>query len=166
MAKTATKVQGFHKGVPVPGSHRYFQLDKILTLDIGNWQPPIFTFRQNINLRYRQTESHQYLHIDKTSTIDIGGPLWMNTSSSYWLKCQIPLFMMLLKSFWMSPFQRREGELATDVKAWKYRPSPPPRKLKERKRKAIVREFDPNFPSKKLRTTADYQKEVLEARQC
>ena len=52
--------------------------------------------------------------------------------------------------------------LLKPLKPGKYRPSPPPRKLKERKRKAIVRELDPNFPSKTLRTTADYQKEVLE----
>ena len=52
--------------------------------------------------------------------------------------------------------------LLKPLKPGKYRPSPPPQKLKERKRKAIVREFDPNFPSKTLRTTTDYQKDVLE----
>ena len=42
-------------------------------------------------------------------------------------------------------------------------PSPPPRPSKKggKKRKAIVRETDPNFPSKALRTTADYQQEIL-----
>ena len=46
----------------------------------------------------------------------------------------------------------------------KPRPSPATRpsiKARERKMKAIVREFDPNFLSKALRTTADYQKEIL-----
>ena len=46
----------------------------------------------------------------------------------------------------------------------KLRPSPAPRpsiKASERKRKAIVREFDPNFPFKALRTTADYQPDIL-----
>ena len=42
-------------------------------------------------------------------------------------------------------------------------PAPRPSiKAGERKRKAIVREFDPNFPSKALRTTADYQQEILD----
>ena len=45
--------------------------------------------------------------------------------------------------------------LLKPLKPGRYRPSNPPRKLKERKRKAIVREFDPDFPSKTLRTTAD-----------
>ena len=44
----------------------------------------------------------------------------------------------------------------------KSQPSPPPRKRKEQKRKAIVREFDPNTSSRTFRTLADYQKEVLE----
>ena len=47
----------------------------------------------------------------------------------------------------------------------KPRPSPPPYpsiKARERKRKAIVREFDPNFPSKALRTTANYQQKILD----
>ena len=43
------------------------------------------------------------------------------------------------------------------------RPSPAPRpsiKAEERKMIAIVREFDPNFSSKALRMTADYQQEI------
>ena len=44
----------------------------------------------------------------------------------------------------------------------KYRPSPPPRKAKERKRKAIVEEFDPAPIFKPFRTIQDYQKEILE----
>ena len=44
----------------------------------------------------------------------------------------------------------------------KYRPSPPPRKAKERKRKAIIEEFDPAPTSKPFRTIQDYQKEILE----
>ena len=45
----------------------------------------------------------------------------------------------------------------------KPRPSPAPRpriKTREKKRKAIVREFDQNFHSKALRTTADYKQEI------
>ena len=41
-----------------------------------------------------------------------------------------------------------------------YRPTPPPGKRKGKKRKAIVRKFDPNHPSKALRTTTDCQKGV------
>ena len=44
----------------------------------------------------------------------------------------------------------------------KYRPSPPPRKAKEKKRKAIIEEFDPAPTSKPFRTIQDYQKEILE----
>ena len=47
----------------------------------------------------------------------------------------------------------------------KPRPSPAPRpiiKARERKRNTIVREFEQNFPSKALRTTADYQQEILD----
>ena len=44
----------------------------------------------------------------------------------------------------------------------KYRPSPPLRKAKERKRKAIVEEFDPAPIFKPFRTIQDYQKEILE----
>ena len=39
---------------------------------------------------------------------------------------------------------------------------PPPRKAKERKRKAIVEEFDPAPIFKPFRTIQDYQKEILE----
>ena len=45
----------------------------------------------------------------------------------------------------------------------KPRPSPAPRPrilTREKKGKAIVREFDQNFPSKALRTTADYKQEI------
>ena len=41
------------------------------------------------------------------------------------------------------------------------RPSPPSRKAKERKRKAILEEFDP-VPQQKIRTVQDYQNEVLQ----
>ena len=44
----------------------------------------------------------------------------------------------------------------------KYRPSPPPRKAKERKKKAIIKEFDPAPIFKPFRTIQDYQKEILE----
>ena len=57
--------------------------------------------------------------------------------------------------------KRRLLKLLLPRKSW---PSPAPHpstKATERKRKAIVREFDPNFPSKALRTTADYQQEIL-----
>ncbi|KAK3778630.1 hypothetical protein RRG08_033410 [Elysia crispata] len=43
----------------------------------------------------------------------------------------------------------------------KYRPSPPPRKAKERKRKAIQKEFDPIPSHKVLRSVKDYQDELL-----
>ena len=45
------------------------------------------------------------------------------------------------------------------------RPSPAPRpsiKARRMKRKAIMTEFDPSFPSKALRTTADYQQAILD----
>ena len=44
-------------------------------------------------------------------------------------------------------------------------PSPPPRPnrvKKERKRKAILKEFDPYPPSKPFQTIQDYQKEILD----
>ena len=41
-----------------------------------------------------------------------------------------------------------------------YRPFPPPRKVKERKKKAIEEEFDPVPTSKTFRTIQDYQKEM------
>ena len=44
----------------------------------------------------------------------------------------------------------------------KYRLSPPPRKAKERKKKAIIKEFDPAPIFKPFRTIQDYQKEILE----
>ena len=44
----------------------------------------------------------------------------------------------------------------------KYRPSPPLRKAKERKKKAIIKEFDPAPIFKPFRTIQDYQKEILE----
>ena len=44
----------------------------------------------------------------------------------------------------------------------KYRPLPPPRKVKERKRKAIEEEFDPVPTLKTFRTIQDYQKEILD----
>ena len=44
----------------------------------------------------------------------------------------------------------------------KYRPSPPPHRAKERKRKAILKEFDPVPPRKTFRTIQDYQQDILE----
>ena len=44
----------------------------------------------------------------------------------------------------------------------KYRPFPPPCKVKERKKKAIEEEFDPVPTSKTFRTIQDYQKEILD----
>ena len=43
----------------------------------------------------------------------------------------------------------------------KYRPTPPPRKAKARKRKAIQEEFDPIPSHKVLRSVGDYQEELL-----
>ena len=43
----------------------------------------------------------------------------------------------------------------------KYRPTPPPRKAKARKRKAIQEEFDPIPSHKVLRSVEDYQNELL-----
>ena len=43
----------------------------------------------------------------------------------------------------------------------KYRPIPPPRKAKARKRKAIQEEFDPILSQKVLRSVEDYQNELL-----
>ena len=43
----------------------------------------------------------------------------------------------------------------------KYRPIPPPRRAKERKRKAIEKEFDPIPRHKVLRSVKDYQNELL-----
>ena len=42
----------------------------------------------------------------------------------------------------------------------KYRPIPPPRKAKARKRKAIQEEFDPIPSHKVLRSVGDYQEEL------
>ena len=44
----------------------------------------------------------------------------------------------------------------------KSRPSRPPRMRKDRKRKAILEEFDPLPPQKAVRTIQDYQQEILE----
>ena len=43
----------------------------------------------------------------------------------------------------------------------KYRPIPPPRKAKARKRKAVQEEFDPIPSHKVLRSVKDYQEELL-----
>ena len=43
----------------------------------------------------------------------------------------------------------------------KPRPSRPPRMRKDRKRKAILEEFDPLPPQKALRKIQDYQQEIL-----
>ena len=58
-----------------------------------------------------------------------------------------------------------KGRLLKPLLSRKSRPSPLPHpsiKAREMKRKAIVRESDPNFPSKALRTTANYQQEILD----
>ena len=44
----------------------------------------------------------------------------------------------------------------------KYRPSPPPRKAKERKRKAPKKEFDPIPRQKSLRSVKEYQDDILD----
>lgn len=55
--------------------------------------------------------------------------------------------------------QEESARLLKPLQPGKYQP---PQKLKERKRKAIVEEFDPMPPSKTFRTTQDYQKEILD----
>ena len=54
-----------------------------------------------------------------------------------------------------------KGRLLKPLQPRKYRPSPPPRKAKERKRKAIEEEFDPIPRHKVLRSVKDYQDEIL-----
>ena len=44
----------------------------------------------------------------------------------------------------------------------KYRPSPPPRKAKDRKKKAVEIEFDPISRQKSLRSVKEYQDEILD----
>ena len=51
--------------------------------------------------------------------------------------------------------------LLKPLKPRKYRPIPPPRRAKERKRKAIEKEFDPIPSHKVLRSVKDYQDELL-----
>ena len=53
-----------------------------------------------------------------------------------------------------------KGRLLKPLQPRKYRPSPPPRKAKERKRKAIEKEFDPIPRHKVLRSVKDYQDEI------
>ena len=53
-----------------------------------------------------------------------------------------------------------KGRLLKPLQPRKYRPSPPPRKAKERKRKAIEEEFDPIPRHKVLRSVKDYQDEI------
>ena len=55
-----------------------------------------------------------------------------------------------------------KGRLPKPLLPRKYRPLPPPRKVKERKRKAIEEEFDPVPTLKTFRTIQDYQKEILD----
>ena len=54
-----------------------------------------------------------------------------------------------------------KGHLLKPLQPRKYRPSPPPRKAKERKRKVIEKEFDPIPRHKVLRSVKDYQDELL-----
>ena len=56
------------------------------------------------------------------------------------------------------PVKRR---LLRPLQPRKYRPIPPPRRAKERKRKAIEEEFDPIHRHKVLRSVKDYQDELL-----
>ena len=51
-----------------------------------------------------------------------------------------------------------KGRLLKPLQSRKYRP--PPRKIKERKRKAIEKEFDPTPSQKVLRSVKDYQDEI------
>ena len=53
-----------------------------------------------------------------------------------------------------------KGRLLKPLQPRKYRPPPPPRKAKERKRKAIEKEFDPIPHHKVLRSVKDYQDEI------
>ena len=55
-----------------------------------------------------------------------------------------------------------KGRLLKPLQPRKYRPFPPPRKAKERKRKAIEEEFDPIPRHKVLRSVKDYQDEILD----
>ncbi len=52
--------------------------------------------------------------------------------------------------------------LLKPLQSRKYRPSPPPRNKKERKRKAIEDEFDPIPRQKSLRSVKEYQDEILD----
>ena len=54
-----------------------------------------------------------------------------------------------------------KGRLLKPLQPRKYRPFPPPRRAKERKRKAIEEEFDPIPRHKVLRSVKDYQDEIL-----
>ena len=55
-----------------------------------------------------------------------------------------------------------KGRLLKPLQPSKYRPFPPPRRAKERKRKAIEEEFDPIPRHKVLRSVKDYQDEILD----
>ena len=55
-----------------------------------------------------------------------------------------------------------KARLLKPLQPGKYRPSPPPRKAKERKRKAIEREFDPIPPQKSLRSAEQYLEDILD----
>ena len=61
----------------------------------------------------------------------------MNTSNSCWLKMQEPVVNNILDE----PISEAVKE--RPLLPRKYRPSPPPRKAKESKRKAIIKEFEP-----------------------
>ena len=55
-----------------------------------------------------------------------------------------------------------KGRFLKPLQPRKYRPFPPARKAKERKRKAIEEEFDPIPRHKVLRSVKDYQDEILD----
>ena len=55
-----------------------------------------------------------------------------------------------------------KARLLKPLQPGKYRPSPPPHKAKERKRKALEEEFDPIPRQKPLRSVKEYQDDILD----
>ena len=88
----------------------------------------------------------------------------MNTLTSCWLKCKTPEpVQSVVHNILDEPISEAVKErLLKPLLPTKYRPFPPPRKVKERKKKAIEEEFDPVPTSKTFRTIQDYQKEILD----
>ena len=56
-----------------------------------------------------------------------------------------------------------KARLLKSLQPGKYRPSPPPRKAKERKRKALEEEFDPIPRQKSLRSVKEYRDDILDS---